>query len=156
MWTWWRYWDSLPCLCFYSNKAATDSEDSECDCPIRTYFICYNGGHIPLHTLEEHTPHCKSAYWIKSCHITMSQCRRQGGQQEQFAPGPQCKGAPKQCRTCSNKIRLSVTFQSSFFKGLVSLYFRLKSALLFCFAFQYAADANNARLSYVATAQSAN
>ena len=48
-----------------------------------------------------------------------------GGQQGQFAPGPQCKGAPKQCRTCSNRIYSSVTFQSSFFKGLVLLYFRL-------------------------------
>ena len=44
-------------------KAVTDSDDSECDCPIRTYFICHYGGHIPLHTPpEEHTPHCKSAY----------------------------------------------------------------------------------------------
>ena len=44
-------------------KAETDSDDSECDCPIRTYFIFYNGGSIPLHTPpEEHTPHCKSAY----------------------------------------------------------------------------------------------
>ena len=44
-------------------EAVTDSDDSECDCPIRTYFIRYNGGHTQLHTpLEEHTPHCKSAY----------------------------------------------------------------------------------------------
>ena len=55
------------------------------------------------------------------------------GQQGQFAPGPQCKGIPKQCRTCSSKIGLLVcwlTFQSSFFKGLVSLYFQ--PALLLC------------------------
>ena len=75
-----------------------------------------------------------------------------GGQQGQFTPGPQCKGAPKQCRACSNKIRSSVTFQSSFFKELVSLSFRLKSACSFAFI----SDANNAQLSYVATAQSAS
>ena len=51
--------------------------------------------------------------------LTSPQCRRQGGQQGKFAPGPQCKGAPKQCRTCSNKIHSSVTVQSGFFKGLV-------------------------------------
>ena len=54
------------------------------------------------------------------------------GQQGQFAPGPHCKGAPKQCRTCLNKIRSSVTFQSSFLKGL---YFRLKSACSFSLRF---------------------
>ena len=56
------------------------------------------------------------------------QCHRWGGQQGQFAPGLQCNRPFKQCRTCSNKISLSVTFQSSFFKRLVLLYFRLKSA----------------------------
>ena len=41
-------------------KAVTDSEESECDCPIRIYFICHNSRCIPLHTpLEEHNPHCK-------------------------------------------------------------------------------------------------
>ena len=49
------------------------------------------------------------------------------------------------------KIGLSVTFQSSFFKGLVSLY-SSEVSLLFCSVF-YAAEANNAQLSYVATAQ---
>ena len=39
------------------------------------------------------------------------------------------------------KISSSVTFQSSFFKGLVSLYFRVKSACTF--ALFYAAEANN-------------
>ena len=64
------------------------------------------------------------------------QCRRRGGgQQGQFAPGPHCKGAPKRCRTCSSKIRSSVTFRSSFFKGLVSLYFRQKSACSFALRF---------------------
>ena len=72
-----------------------------------------------------------------------------GGATGAVCPGPQCKGAPNQCRTCSNKICSSVTFQSSFFKGLVSVYFRLKSAC------SYAADANNAQLSYMASAQSA-
>ena len=44
-------------------KAVSDSEDSECDCPIRTYFTCHNSTRIPLHTPpQEHTPHCKSAY----------------------------------------------------------------------------------------------
>ena len=47
-----------------------------------------------------------------------------GGQQGQFAPGPQCKGAPKHC-----------TFQLANTGGIA---FRLKSA---CFTF-YAADAN--------------
>ena len=42
-----------------------------------------------------------------------------------------CPGPPM----CSNKIRSSVTFQSSFFKGLVSLYFRLKSACSFASRF---------------------
>ena len=50
------------------------------------------------------------------------------GQHEQFVPRPQCKGTPKQCRTCSNKMGSSVTF---FFKGVVLLYFRLKSAFSF-------------------------
>ena len=39
----------------------------------------------------------------------------EGGQQVQFAPGPQCKGAPKQCQRQSHS-------SPSFFKGLVSLY----------------------------------
>ena len=48
-------------------------------------------------------------------------------------PGPECKVSPKQCQTYSNKIRSLVKFQSSFFKGLVSLYFRLSQpALLLC------------------------
>ena len=48
---------------YTERKAVSDSEDSECDCPIHTYFIYHNGERIPLHTpLEEHTPHCKSAY----------------------------------------------------------------------------------------------
>ena len=55
-----------------------------------------------------------------------------GGATGAFALGPQCKGGPKQCRTCSNKICSSVTFQS---KGLVSLYFRLKSACSFALRF---------------------
>ena len=63
------------------------------------------------------------------------QCRRRGGQQGQFAPGPRCKGGPKKCRTHSNKMHSSVTFQSTFFKGLVSLYFRLKSACSFALCF---------------------
>ena len=67
--------------------------------------------------------------------LSHCQCRRQGGQQGQFAPGTKCKGAPKQCRTCSNKIRLSVTFHSSFFKGFISLYIRLKSACSFALRF---------------------
>ena len=58
-----------------------------------------------------------------------------GGQQGQFALGPQCKGVPKQCQTCSNKIRLSVTFQSSFFNGLVLLYFWLNSTCIFALLF---------------------
>ena len=37
--------------------------------------------------------------------------------------------------TCSNEMRSSVTFQSSFFKGLVSLYFRLKSTCSFASRF---------------------
>lgn len=45
-------------------KVLADSEDSPCDCPIRIYFICHNSRRIPLHTPpEEHTPHCKSAYY---------------------------------------------------------------------------------------------
>ena len=55
--------------------------------------------------------------------------------EEQFAPGSQCKGAPKRCQTCSNKIRSSVTFQSSFFNRLVSLYFLLKSACSYALRF---------------------
>ena len=79
-----------------------------------------------------------------------------GGQQAQFAPCPQCKGAPKQCQTCSNRIRSSVTFQSNFFKGLVLLYFRLKSACSFALRFMLLMQILNAQLSYVATAQSAS
>ena len=67
-----------------------------------------------------------------------------GNREGQFAPGPQCKEARAVCPrppsvrgppNSSNKIRLSVTFQSSFFKGLVSMYFRLKSAC--CFALRF-------------------
>ena len=57
------------------------------------------------------------------------------GQQGQFTLGPQSKGAPKQCRTCSNKMHLSVTLQSSSFKGLVSVHFRLKTACSFALHF---------------------
>ena len=39
------------------------------------------------------------------------------------------------CQTCSNQIRSSVTFQSSFFKRLVSLYFWVKSACSFALHF---------------------
>ena len=46
-----------------------------------------------------------------------------GGATGAVCTGTQCKGAPKQCRTCSEKICSSVTFQSSLFKGLVLLYF---------------------------------
>ena len=69
-------------------------------------------------------------YIIRGVPIThhCQRCRQQGWEQGQFALGPQCKGAPKQCKTCSNKICSSVTFQSSFFKGLVLLNFWLKSA----------------------------
>ena len=65
------------------------------------------------------------------------QCPRWGGgcQQGQFAPAPQGKGAPKQCCTCSNKICSSVIFESSFFEGLVSLYFRLKLVCSFALRF---------------------
>ena len=55
----------------------------------------------------------------------------EGGNRGSLPQAPQCKGAPKQCRTCSNKMRSSVTFQSSFVKGLVSLYFQLKSTCSF-------------------------
>ena len=58
-----------------------------------------------------------------------------GGNRGSLHPGPQCKGAPKQCRTCSNKIRSSVTFQSCFFKVLVSLYFWLKTVCSFALRF---------------------
>ena len=51
------------------------------------------------------------------------------------------------------KIRSSVTFQSSFFKGLVLLYFRVKSACSFTLHFMLLTH-KNAPLSYVATAQS--
>ena len=56
-----------------------------------------------------------------------------GGQLGQFAPGPHCKVAPQ--TVPDNKMRSSVTFQSSFFTGLVSLYFRLKSAYSFALRF---------------------
>ena len=48
---------------------------------------------------------------------------RKGGGGGQFAPGPQCKGAPNSARLVQIRSGTSVTFQSSFFKGLVSLYF---------------------------------
>ena len=60
---------------------------------------------------------------------------RHSGNDSLDHPGPQCKGAPKQFRTCSNKIRSSVTFKSSFCKGLVLLYFRPKSACSFALHF---------------------
>ena len=81
---------------------------------------------------------------------------RRGGQQGQFAPGPQCKGAPKQCRTCSNKIRSSVTFQPSFFKGVVLLCFRLKSTCSFALCFMLLTQIMHNYLNCVATAQSAS
>ena len=63
-----------------------------------------------------------------------------GGQQGQFVPGPQCKGAPEQCRTCSNTMRSSVTLQSSFLRAWFCCIFDWSQPAL-CFAF-YAADAN--------------
>ena len=48
---------------------------------------------------------------------------------------PNSAHAPKQCRTCSDKFRSSVAFQSSFLKGLALLYFRLKSACSFALRF---------------------
>ena len=57
-----------------------------------------------------------------------------------FAPCSQCKGGLNSARLVQIRSRSSVTFQSSFFKRFVLLYFRLKSAC-FCFAF-YAADTN--------------
>ena len=70
-------------------------------------------------------------------HWESSATDRGRGQQGQFALGPQCKGAPKQCGLVEIRSGLSVTFQSSFFKGFIFLYFQL----LLCFMF-YAADAN--------------
>ena len=58
-----------------------------------------------------------------------------GWQQGQLAPGRQCKGAPKQCRTCSNKIQFVNHILVNFF------FFMLYFPLLFCFAF-YASDTN--------------
>ena len=83
------------------------------------------------------------------------QCCRQegGGRQRQFAPGPQCKGAPKQCRTCSRSVRQSHSSRASLRVGFVV--FSSEVSLLFCSVF-YAAEANNAQLSYVATVQSAS
>ena len=48
-----------------------------------------------------------------------------------IGPGPQCKGAPNSARLIQIRFGSSVTFQSSFFKGFVSLYFQLKSACFF-------------------------
>ena len=56
-----------------------------------------------------------------------------GGATGAVCPGPQCKGAPKQCRTCSNKIRSSVTFQSSFWVGFAV--FRVKSVCSYALRF---------------------
>ena len=74
------------------------------------------------------------------------QCRHRGwggGQQGQFAPGPQPV-------LDLFKISLSVTFQSSFFKGLVLLYFRVRSACSSALCFMLLKQ-----IILVATAQSA-
>ena len=56
---------------------------------------------------------------------------------------PCCPGPPNSAGLVWIRcMRSSVTFQSSFFKGLVSPYFSTEVSLLFCFAF-YAADRNN-------------
>ena len=67
-----------------------------------------------------------------------SQCHRQGGNRDSLSWAPSVRGPPNSARQVQIRSGLSVTFQSSFFKGFVSLYFRLKST---CFTF-YVADAN--------------
>ena len=61
------------------------------------------------------------------------QCHQQGGG---GATGAVCPGTPgPQPVPDLFKISSSVTFQSSFFKGLVSVYFRVKSACSFDLCF---------------------
>ena len=57
-----------------------------------------------------------------------------------FCHVPNVRGPPNSVALVQIRFHSSVTFQSSFFKGFVSLYFRLKS-VCFCSAF-YDADAN--------------
>ena len=66
------------------------------------------------------------------------QCRQwgEGGQQGQFAPGPQ---APNQCWTCSRSVRQSHSSLASL-KGCFAV-FSSEVSLLFCSVF-YAAEAN--------------
>ena len=74
------------------------------------------------------------------------QCHQQGG-----ATGAVCPGPPgPQPVPDLFKISSSVTFQSSFFKGLVLLYFRVKSACSFPLCFMLLKQ-----IILVATAQSA-
>ena len=69
-------------------------------------------------------------------------CQQGGGGNRGSLPGPQ--PVPDLF-----KISSSVTFQSSFFKGLVSLYFRVKSACSFALCFMLLKQ-----IILVATAQS--
>ena len=79
-----------------------------------------------------------------------------GGNRGSLPPGPQCKGGRPnsaglvQIRS-ARQSHSSLAFLRGWFRRSV---FSNEVSLLFCFAF-YAADANNAQLSYVATAQSA-
>ena len=93
-----------PCskLCLYAN-----------DLSFKIWYFRWSRVHTAVKT-----PVTASVSKWERCKSQVQQCHRQGEgrQQGQFAPCPHCKRAPKQCRTCSNKIRSSVTFQSSFFK----------------------------------------
>ena len=68
-----------------------------------------------------------------------SKCSIQCRQQEGGATGAVCSGPPNSARLIQIRSGSSVTFQYSFFEGLVLLYFRLKSSCSFCFML-YTAD----------------
>ena len=76
-------------------------------------------------------------------YIVYTQFRRQvGGNRGSLPQASSVRGPPNSARLVQIRSSSSVTFQSSFFKGFVSLYFRLKSAYFFCFGF-YAAGATS-------------
>ena len=81
------------------------------------------------------------------------QCRQQGGNRGSLPRDPSVRGPPNSAEHV--QIRYIRQSHSSLASGVGFAVFSTEVSLLFCFVF-YAADANNAQLSYVATAQSAS
>ena len=82
------------------------------------------------------SPHCTATKKVRKCDRS-SVPPTKGGP---FPYAPNVRGPPNSATLAQVRCRSSVTFQSTFLKGFISLYSWVKSACFFCFAF-YAAGA---------------